>query len=458
MPPAIARVALSALAYTLLAIWLTWPLAAHLGAGVTSAIDPVDSIWRIGWGQRQLIRHPLRLFAGNTFYPFPDSYLFDELVLGAAVTTLPLALLSAPPLVVYNVAVLLALVASALAMDALARHFGAMPVAAFLAGALYAFAPMHLDRVGHVGLLSAQWFPLILLLLDRVVARPRQRDALALAACLAMQALSSQYYAIYLALLVPLFLAVMALRRPAARRGAVWAHLALAGLLAGAVVLPVAAGYRRMQTDYGLERTPGQTVHYSAALTSFVTADAGNRLWGPITAPLRARGAYTPERNMFPGALALALAALGGWAGRRRPWEQFLAALAALGALLALGPELRATPDGGAPLLRHLPYDLLYWHLPGWDSMRVPARFGALFLLGVAGLAASGATALVRWAAAADRPAFRLGRAAPAAVGALLLLGAGAECATRPLAIVPLERGVSIPPCTAGWPSNGMPA
>jgi len=200
------RIAVLTLAYAAFTVLFTWPLTTHITGAVTSQIDPVDSVWRISWAQHQLLHHPLHLFTGNTFYPYPDSYFFDGLVLGVAVLTLPLAVVGLSPLAIYNCAVLLSFVLSALAMYALARRFGALPAAAFAAGLIYAFAPMHLDRIGHVAFLSAEWFPLIVLFLDRVIVMPRSRDTLILAACLAMQALSTQYYAIYLAFLVPLFL------------------------------------------------------------------------------------------------------------------------------------------------------------------------------------------------------------------------------------------------------------
>jgi len=293
--PRFTPVASLTLAYFLIATALTWPLAAHLNGGVTSSVDPVDSIWRIGWGHYRLLNHPLQLFNGNTFYPFPDTYLFDELLLGSTLLTLPFALLRLSPLVIYNLCILLSTVLSALAMYALARRFGAARMAAFVAGLIYAFAPMHLDHIGHLGLLSSQWFPLILLFCDRLAATPRPREALALGACLVMQAMSSQYYALYLLLLVPLFLVLVIMRRPEARRREVWLLLAAAGMLAVAIVAPIAVGYRRVQTDYAVERTFGQITYYSATVTSFFTADSKNRLWGTVSAPsLVQRGCTAP--------------------------------------------------------------------------------------------------------------------------------------------------------------------
>ncbi len=431
--------------YAIIAILLTWPLAAQVNRGVTSTIDPVSSIWRLGWAQHQLLHHPLHLFDGNIFYPYQRTYLFDGLELGIAILTLPLALVGLPPLVIYNLGLLFSLAFSGLAMFLLARRFDAVPIAAFIAGSIYAFAPMQIDRIGHIAFLSSAWFPLILLFLHRQITLPRPRDTVALALFLIMSALSTQYYAIYLAFLVPLFLGVMVLRSNEARRRIVWMHLLAAGGIALAVVAPVAIAYRQIQVQYGVDRSYGQVTYYSATLATFITADGRNQVWGYLAGSLRAYGTYTFERTMFPGLIALALALVGLWAGRRRVWEQFLAALTIMAAVLAVGPELRLTPASKVPLVRHLPYDLLYWHLPGFDSMRVPGRFGVLFVLGIAGLAATGATTLLRRFASRDASRLTHTRARVMIVSSLMLVGIAVEYANAPLAIVPLESGARIP-------------
>ncbi len=436
-------------AYTALAAFFTWPLAAHLNDAVTSAVDPVDNIWRIVRGQQQLLRDPARLFDGGVFYPYANTYLFDGLILGVVLVALPLAIVGVPPVAMYNCAVLLAFALCGVCMYPLARHLGAGRGASFLAGAIYAFAPLHMARVGHVGIASIMWFPLVVLLLDRLTTRPTKRDVLALAACLALQAFASQYYALYLLVLVPLYLVIAAVRKPEARRWPVLLHLAAAGVLALAIVLPVAVPFAAVAREYGIERTYGQITYYAASLTSFVTADGTNRLWGTLTAPLRASGTYTWERNMFPGLLALVFAGVGAWAGRRRTLVQFLIALAVVGAAFAIGPEIRLSPGSDGLHPRFLPYDVLYWHLPGWDSMRVPARFGALYLLGVAGLAAVGIEASLRTLSqfaplASRRP--RLASVAPALALAVLAVGLTGEYANHPVPLTPIENETQVPP------------
>src|SRR5690349_6119807 len=59
-----------ALAYALVTILLTWPIVTRLADHLPALGDPVDSAWRLGWGQYQLLHHPLRLFDANVFYPY----------------------------------------------------------------------------------------------------------------------------------------------------------------------------------------------------------------------------------------------------------------------------------------------------------------------------------------------------------------------------------------------------
>src|SRR4051794_21499568 len=245
------------IAYTLVTILVTWPIVTQLNDHIPAFGDPVDSTWRLGWGQSQLLHHPLQLFDANVFYPYARSYLFDELLIGIALITLPLRLATDNPVTIYNLAVLSSFVLSALAMYALARRLRCPPPAAFVAGLIYAFAPLHLAHLTHLGLLSGQYFPLAVLLLDRlfdpdptVAARTRWRDALLLALVLVLQALSAQYYAFYLLFVVGGFIGLHLVQDGIRRHfpsPQVWAQLAVAGLLAGLMVAPFLLGYRLVQ-------------------------------------------------------------------------------------------------------------------------------------------------------------------------------------------------------------------
>ena len=455
------RLLLLTLACTLLTLLFTWPLVTQLGDHVIDYGDPVDSAWRLGWGQRQLLTDPTHLFDANIFYPYARSYLFDELLIGIALIALPLRLFSDNPVLIYNLALLSTFVLSALAMYALARRLRCAPPAAVAAGLIYAFAPLHMAHLTHLGLLSGQYFPLVILFLDRLMipdpdapARVGWTDALLLALVLALQALSAQYYAFYLLFVVGGFVGLRLVQEGARRRFppfGVWARLAFAGALAGAAVAPFFLGYRLVQGDYVVERSIAENAYYSANLASFFTVDGQNLLWGTLTAPLRDFGRYTFERNMFPGLLALLLALVGLLVGWRRALVQYLALLGLGAAILALGPNLYLTADNKSILLTQMPYGFLYFHFPGFDSMRVPARFGVLFVLGVAGLVGTGLDWLlgriVAWRSA--RPHLDR-RALAGALATLLIAGIVAESLNRPVQPVPLATRAQAPP-VYGW-------
>ena len=442
-----------ALGYAALAVLFTWPLAAHLDSGLVSPLDPLDSVWRVAQGQRQLLHDPLHLFDANIFYPYARSYLFDELLLGAALLTLPLHLFTGNPILIYNLAILGTFVLSALGMHALARHLGCGTAGAIVAGVSYAFAPFHLDHLPHLGLLSGQYFPLIILLLDRAFAAPRWREAIALGLLLALQALSAQYYALYLIFVVGGFVALRLIQGAGRRQfpaWRVWARLLAAGVLAAILVLPVAVAYRSVQGEFSFERSLDENVLYSANLASFVTTDERNRLWGEPTAPLREAGRYSPERNAFPGLLVLALALVGAIVAWRRWLGQYLILLGLGAAVLALGPVLQLTGDPASRIWTRMPYGFLYFHLPGFDSMRVPARFNILYGLAVAALAGIGLHWLLTrvaswWAGRDDAPVGRSRQLLSLGLAVLLIAGVAVESINRPYPLTTVPTGAAIP-------------
>jgi hypothetical protein len=95
-----------------------------------------------------------------------------------------------------------------------------------------------------------------------------------------------------------------------------------------------------------------------------------------------------------------------------RQWIGGMTAFALLAAavalLLSLGPDIRS---GGRLISEVGPYHFFYWHVPGFDGLRVPARFAMLVMLFLSIAAGYGAVAIER--------RFRRGGAIAVAIGAL---------------------------------------
>jgi hypothetical protein len=184
----------------------------------------------------------------------------------------------------------------------------------------------------------------------------------------------------------------------------------IAGLATAAILLPFLLPYRAMQVELGGARSVAESIGFSAQLQDFFRlGDAG---WLRTGRP----DLWRRERFVFVGALPLLLAAIGLGGGGR--WLQmkgerrWIIPATVVAALLCLGPWVRA---GGTSLFPG-PYLLLYHALPGFDGVRVPARFAFLFGLGMALLAGFGLERMLAWLSARG-----LRGAAPAAAGIALL-------------------------------------
>ena len=95
----------------------------------------------------------------------------------------PLRSVGASPVLTYNILVLVGLVLTALAMYALVVTWTGDHWAGLLAGALLAFSTPLLTRLAHLQALHFYWLPLAVLALDRLLTRPRIRDAVWIGVC-----------------------------------------------------------------------------------------------------------------------------------------------------------------------------------------------------------------------------------------------------------------------------------
>jgi len=170
-------------------------------------------------------------------------------------------------------------------------------------------------------------------------------------------------------------------------------HLVCAVVALGACLYPFARHY------VGLRSGPGEATAFSASLASYLVPPENTIVGRWWMTHMDARpGSIWGEQTLFAGWIALALAAVGlgvlmrGRLVPQRAWV--FPALAVGGLLLSLGPSLGLSP----PILGGSAFAPFSWlaALPGFEGMRAPARFAALVMLGVAGLAAIGGAAVTR--------------------------------------------------------------
>lgn len=401
----------------------TWPLAtnpAELSLNYNG--DVMLNEWIVAWVQHQLPRDPLRLFSANIFHPAPDSLAFSEPLIVPAVLGAPLRLLGASPVLVHNVLLLAGLMLTMLAGYALVYHWTEDPIASLIAGAAWTFNTQSLVRLEHLQAAHAYGIPLALLAADRLIVTGERRHAWWVAAWMVLMAYSSGYLVIFTSVALALLLLVR-VREWAPRARTVVGGLLLAAVTAGLLVLPLYLPYRRAAIQQGMQRPLDSVAQFSATLDGYWASYGRLHHWlWNAGAPREFPDAY------FPGIVVLALAATAivvHIATRAAPAvarARVLAvtAICAAGVVLSLGTR---TPV----------YGWLYEVFPPLASLRAAARFGVLFMLGMAVLAGLG-TAWIR---------ARYGRARwTSLAAAILFVLVNVEAARAPFTYVPF-RGIS---------------
>jgi hypothetical protein len=370
--------AVVALAFLALSILWTWPLAARLTSRVPhDPGDPILNTW-ILWWNAQAFPFTAGWWNAPVFYPMRDALALSEHLAGLTPFSTPLLLAGLGPLGTYNAVLILTFALSAFFAHLLVFRLTGSRVAAACAGLAYGFSPYRISQLGHLQVVASQWMPLALLALHEYLGGGRRWWLAAFAIAWLLQALSNGYYLLFLPVLIGLWLAWFVHGRIALRRGTVAAG---AWVLASLPLVPVLLKYHEVHRHLGLWRPISEMRRFSATAGSFVHGSALLWFW-PYAEP------RTTEDQLFPGLVAPGIVAAGvvaaltaGWpAVRRAVANRSPLAFYTLGALLmwmlALGP---VPEEAGISALWH-PYSILTT-LPGFDGLRVPARFAMLATL-----------------------------------------------------------------------------
>jgi hypothetical protein len=369
----------------LLAVIHTWPLA---GAPATwSRNDNGDTMlneWTLAWVEHELPRRPQRLFQGNIFFPSHDTLAFSEPLIVPAILGAPIRWLGGSPVLVFNLMLITGFALTSLSAYCLVDRWTGDRVAAMLAATIFAFNSHTLTRLPHVQAMHLYGLPLALLATDRLLVSARLRDALWLAAWLAVLAYTSGYLIVFGIVMVVVAVAVRASDWLSDPMRATRVFVVAAAATA-AFVIPLSLPYLRVARTEHMVRSLGEASIYSGTAKSYIAAA------GSLHMRWSGHLFDQPVDPLFPGVLAFAFAAvaLRSAAMRsglnlltgRRVW--MLAMIGVVGVILSLGTN---TPI----------YGWLYVVFPPMQGLRAPSRFGNLFLLAIAGLAGFGLAAMRR--------------------------------------------------------------
>jgi hypothetical protein len=389
--------AFAALLFLTLAVALTWPLAANLGSAVAWPGDPFINIWILDWDWWATFHQPLSLFQANTFYPAKLPLAYSENLYGIAIVIFPFRAAGLGPIAAYNVAMLLGYAFSGFGAYALGRYVTGSWWAGVAAGIFYAFVPFRITHASHVQHVWAGWLPLLIIALLHYAKRPTWGRAALFGAAFLMNGLSNVHWLLFGS--VAIFVAILIVRPRVL-------PIAACTLAAALLLAPFLIPYAKVARDYDMRRTWQETKRFSAEPRDWLVAAETMRWYGKLK-----DADVDPERWLFPGALALLFSAVGAFvtpastpAGpassrrRRRDAAQPAVGTTALRTIAIAWIVLGVAGALGTHLFFHR---FLFAHVPGFQAIRVPARWANIAYVGMAMLIANGGKRFAPLAAAA---------------------------------------------------------
>jgi hypothetical protein len=506
--------------YAALTIALTWPLARGLARDVPGDFgDPLFTSWVLAWDAMHL---GPGWWNANVFAPHPLALAYSEHFLPQGLQALPIYLATRNPILAYNIVFLTTFVLSGLGMFLFARELTRNSAAAVVAGLAYAFSPYRIASIPHLQVLSSAWMPFVLFGLRRHFDTRRAAPLAWAAGAWALQNLSCGYYLLFFSPIVACYILWELSVRGLWRDPRELARIGAACAVVAAITTPFLLPYLELRRLGFSPRSIGEARRFSADVYAYFTADPSLRLSGAIwkawpraegllfpgmtIVVLAALAAVSPSarsstrntgRLLFAlgafsclaatlllgysirlpfvkmtsfsrlmamaaalAAIALAVsranrAALGAWLRTPVAWLLLTTAFAIA---MSFGPDVRAM---GRTVASTNVYALFYEYVPGFDGLRVPARYAMIAVLGLAALASFGAAALEA----------RFGKGASIVAGVLIV----AEAIAVPIplnqysneygdsALAPLPRSIGVGPAlpavytfVAGLPASAV--
>lgn len=191
----------------------TWPLARELTTGIASdPFDPILNTTVLWWNAVH-VPFTAPWWDAPQFFPSTGVAAFTENLTGISLIASPVFWITGNPLAAYNLALLLTWPLSAMSVYLLVRRLTRRDDAAFIAGLAYGFTPYRTDGLAHVQTLSSYWLPIALLALHAYIDERRRRWLWLFAAAWLLQSLANGYYLFFGGVLIGLWIAWFGSRR-----------------------------------------------------------------------------------------------------------------------------------------------------------------------------------------------------------------------------------------------------
>lgn len=388
----------------------------------------VHSLW--WWKHALFDLHTSPFFDPESFVPAGKNVLRSELTVATTIPALPITWLLGAP-VAYDVMLLVSFVATAFFTYLWVTELSGSRTAGLVAGTVAGLLPYRFAHMaGHLPETSTQWVPLTLYAFERFLKRQSVARGLFLGVAGALTVLGCWYYGYALTLMFPIYAVIRSLGRRVWRTRAWWTGLTAAAAIGLVMLAPFLRAMVALRGKDTLQFTLGTMDYWSLNPYDLFIPNLMHPLYGAAASrwfPVQ-HGQWV-ERGVTLGFVAVVLAVIGTFAGRRRDAVLALGTTWLAASIIALGPTLhwrdhqvraQLGPHVAALALRGLsrtggdtaavrasvaqdgvpiplPALLMYKFVPVTSNMRVMARFALWSGFMTAALAGLGVLAVCGW-------------------------------------------------------------
>jgi len=385
--------------YILLTILFTWPLAANFTNFANGSVQDVyHELWYLNLDYHLPYGPFFALHTNSILYPYGVPLYFQvfsplHAIIGAPIYYL-FGLVPA-----YNFLYMFTFFVSAFTMYLLAWYLTGNRYAAFFAGLVFGFAPVHTGQgIAHLNIMASELLPLFALFFIKMARERRDRNALYAGILIALNAMLDLHFLLLSGMIVAAFLLYSVFAQKSAILNKTYL-IRFFVMILGAGLIGFVVYY---QTFYGLVFAPsplGATAastlahpHRSPDLLQFLLPAPENPFFGRYTAATFANFISFPQVRTYIGYTALALSVGGVATNRSRREVIFWGFLALFAFAIALGPQIQA---GGEVTVLQGPWTYIEYLVPIFRAFRTPYRIDYLVALGVAVLSGYGIAALL---------------------------------------------------------------
>ncbi len=391
--------------YLVITLILFWPLTLNLTTTVVNGSgDVFQTMWNLWWVNYSLfVLHTSPYYTNLLYYPVGASLATQTLTPIAGIISAPFQFVSLP--FAYNIIFFLDFALAGLFMYLLADHITNNKYAAFLAGLIFAFSPMHVAQsYGHLNWTTIEFLPLYILFFLKMIEHKKFSLKYAAIAAVSfilltfMGDVEQGIITVVLTFFLLLYYLATKRRSSVLNKGfaaSFGAMILLIAIIGSPFFLSILYGINH----YGALASASQqsSVQYneiwSQSILSYIVPSSFNNQFSNLSAGSGSIFSPDPtERTAYIGIIAAILAAVGiayDWKkehlSKAAPWLF----IGIIFLWLSLGPYIQFSTASSVSSVPGL--YLLYSKVPLFNLVREPGRFDLIFTVALSILAAIGA-------------------------------------------------------------------